>query len=267
MSLSEFGNGFSFADDDDNENPSSLVSDSMSSSDANQGGGEGQLCEDEADEIVETTTDSSAGAGAAWAAEKEEDNQKLSASSTKLETNGNAVAVIVNNVPFRTFLPRGRRQRQISEVVNGCSSQNKRPSAGSTMELNNGECYLAIEPGQSDSRSLLPASELEPSVYRGGVGSLPRHGLAYQQELLEASLNSSLNVSRAEEAAATAANGDCSNGLRKSESRNSLFGRKKKKHQRAAAARGQSLPRGESGRFTRQESAASRVAARGKDMF
>ena len=46
----------------------------------------------------------------------------------------------------------------------------------STVELN-GECYLAIEPEARDARTA--RDPLEPCVYRGGAGTVPRNRYGY----------------------------------------------------------------------------------------
>ena len=59
----------------------------------------------------------------------------------------------------------GAVQQQSNNVM---SPLKKRAS---TVELN-GKCYLAIEPEARDARTA--RNPLEPSVYRGGVGTVPR---------------------------------------------------------------------------------------------
>ena len=94
--------------------------------------------------------------------------------------------------------------------------------------------------------------------------------MAYEEALLEASLNGTREMELEEESRQQ--NDPL---IRKSESRTSLFGRKGKKagnsnskaHQSRRDSRGHSLPRGDSAvRFTRQYSS-NRVADRGKEMF
>lgn len=104
-----------------------------------------------------------------------------------------------SQVPFRTFQPNGHRRfvgsstmldlSQHQQQQNGhghLDADSKRSKKRSSALELNGKCYLAIEP---EVPQVLRQDE--PRAYRGGVGSLPRHGLEYQQALLEASLNSS----------------------------------------------------------------------------
>lgn len=177
-------------------------------------------------------------------------NGPVSFSESIPKENGN------QQLPFQTFHPKGRRQRQISELVGGSTSfldqhdlmkgcdnlfldnnrhlldgSNKQArKRASTVELN-GKCFLAIEPEPPDRTSKL----VQPEEYRGGQGTLPRNGLDYQQSLLEASLNSSdyLNNSRLSQQPLCRSN--------RSSSRNSLFDRARKSSSRKK--RGQSLPR------------------------
>ncbi|TRY64155.1 hypothetical protein TCAL_04008 [Tigriopus californicus] len=192
-------------------------------------------------------------------------------------------------IPFQTFHPKGRRQRQISELVGGSTSfldqhdlikgcdtlfldnnrhlfngTNKQGrKRASTVELN-GKCFLAIEPEPPDRTSKL----VPPEEYRGGQGTLPRNGLDYQQSILEASLNSSdyLNNSRLSQQPLCRSN--------RSSSRNSLFDRARKSSSRKK--RGQSLPRRTSKQPAHEGGAAelvtlnpdhSAVVFSGKEMF
>ena len=88
------------------------------------------------------------------------------------------------------------------------------------------------------------------------------HRLAYEEALLEASLNGTREMEE-EEARQEASSAAL---IRKSESRTSLFGKKGKNRQGGRDGRGHSLPRGDSVRFHRQYSS-NRVADRGKEMF
>ena len=96
--------------------------------------------------------------------------------------------------------------------------------------------------------------------------------MAYEEALLEASLNGTREMELEEE---SRLQNETNALIRKSESRTSLFGRKSKKagnsnskaHQSRRDSRGHSLPRGDSAvRFNRQYSS-NRVADRGKEMF
>ena len=96
--------------------------------------------------------------------------------------------------------------------------------------------------------------------------------MAYEEALLEASLNGTREMELEEE---SRLQNETNALIRKSESRTSLFGRKSKKagssnsraHQSRRDSRGHSLPRGDSSvRFNRQYSS-NRVADRGKEMF
>ena len=100
--------------------------------------------------------------------------------------------------------------------------------------------------------------------------------MAYEEALLEASLNGTREMELEEE---SRLQNETNALIRKSESRTSLFGRTSKKksdlagnlnskaHQSRRDSRGHSLPRGDSSvRFNRQYSS-NRVADRGKEMF
>ena len=173
MSLTEFGD-IPFDDDADDSgsgSPGSVVSGSGSD---DQGGGEGQ-CDVEAG--VAAAVDSSSTSDA--------DTTTATSNTAKSEKSKAAAGTEEETPPFRTFHPRGRRQRQISEVVMNNAScadlvaaaaMSPPPSSmkkrASTVELN-GKCYLAIEPETRDARTAM--DPLEPSVYRGGAGTVPRN--------------------------------------------------------------------------------------------
>ena len=106
------------------------------------------------------------------------------------------------------------------------------------------------------------------------TGCISPYRLAYEEALLEASLNGTREMELEEESRLQQQN-ETNALIRKSESRTSLFGRKSKKagnsnskaHQSRRDSRGHSLPRGDSSvRFNRQYSS-NRVADRGKEMF
>ncbi len=235
MSLSEMADvkdsGFQYCDDDSNSELASLPSDGMDV----QGGGEGE-CDVEDDTVSSESGKDASSSKVESSRVDSPDGCKSNPEQSKKDADG----VRIEN-EFRTFHPRGRRQRQISEVVNGVDSdgtamistaaKDKRmPSrrAGSTVELN-GKCYLAIDPAPK-SGSVVPEAQMEPAVYRGGAGTLPfkRDGLKYQQELLEASLNSSIGDDGCGRRGYKS--GDTPPlppRLKKTESRNSLFGRRR----------------------------------------
>ena len=188
ISLTEFGDIPDIDDDDDDDDdeeddsgPGSVVSGSSSD---DQGGGEGR-CEAEAATvaIADSTTASSSGSSTS----NDADTTTATSNTAKSESS----KAVSGEGAFRTFHPRGRRQRQISEVVlsnascadlvgamqlqqqqsadHGAMSPMKKRA--STVELN-GECYLAIEPEARDARTA--RDPLEPRVYRGGAGTVPR---------------------------------------------------------------------------------------------
>ncbi len=204
ISLSEFGlsSGVPFADDDNDDTASSsnhLLNSTTASQESNGtqgvvGGGEGPCDVSLAASIASSSSSSSSNCSST----KEKDsNQNEKVSRSEEEQREVEVA-------FRTFHPRGSR-RQVSFVGSTSALSNGESLAGkekqsksraSAVELN-GECYLTIVSGNncgsaangSSSRSVV--NLVEPSVYRGGVGTLPRTGFDYQQELLEASLKNS----------------------------------------------------------------------------
>lgn len=267
MSMTEFGD-IPFVEDDDEEGdesgPGSVVSGSSSD---DQGGGEGQCDAEAAVAIVDSSSSSSSSS-------KDLDTTTATSNTAKSESSKAAVngETPAASAAFRTFHPRGRRQRQISEVVMNNAScadlvgamqsaaavMSPMKKRASTVELN-GECYLAIEPEARDARTA--RDPLEPCVYRGGAGTVPRNRLAYEEALLEASLNGTREMEE-EEARQEASSAAL---IRKSESRTSLFG-KKGKNRKGRDSRGHSLPRGDSVIFHRQYSS-NRVAERGKEMF
>ena len=103
---------------------------------------------------------------------------------------------------FRTFYPKGKSNRgggrfgssysafHTGSMQNGLDCDPK-PSKkrASTFELN-GSCYLSLEPSVGGE---LNSSTVDPVLYRGGVGTLPKDtaGFELHQRLLEESLNNS----------------------------------------------------------------------------
>ena len=103
---------------------------------------------------------------------------------------------------FRTFYPKGKSSKgggrfgasystlHTGSMQNGLDCDPK-PSKkrASTFELN-GSCYLSLEPSIGGE---LNSSAVDPVLYRGGVGTLPKDtaGFELHQRLLEESLNNS----------------------------------------------------------------------------
>lgn len=293
ISLSEFeiGNSYCgkeskgvipFADQEEDsleDGPNSIVSDSSTQ----QGGGEGQFGSmdgGETEDFDESTTASSS---------MFTDQEGRPANRSHHQPHDVVVsnhAMDDSNSSFKTFHPKGRRQRQISEVqalrsakssynvfgginnpnqgsdiLDGGGTKNQLKTStkrASAVELN-GKCYLPIEPEPDPTE--VP---LEARVYRGGVGSLPRRGLDLQLELLEASLNSSdcLDDSRLSQRPMLKKN-------RNSFSRNSLLGGSKRQKQgKSHNRREPSLPRIKiKDPNKNNDLERSNVALKSKDMF
>ena len=170
MSLTEFGD-IPFDDDSGSGSPGSVVSGSGSD---DQGGGEGQ-CDVEAGAVGAVDSSSTS----------DDDDADTTTATSNTVKSEKSKAAEEETSPFRTFHPRGRRQRQISEVVMSNASCADLVAAAaamvpppslkkraSTVELN-GKCYLAIEPEARDARTAMDPPE--PSVYRGGAGTVPRN--------------------------------------------------------------------------------------------
>ena len=105
-----------------------------------------------------------------------------------------------NKTEFRTFYPNGRSRSAVRHglsysalhtgSIQNVSDCDHRPwkKRTSTFELN-GDCYLSFEHSVGELNSVT----IDPILYRGGVGTLPRNtaGFELHQRLLEESLNNS----------------------------------------------------------------------------
>ena len=101
---------------------------------------------------------------------------------------------------FRTFYPTGRSRNgnkygssfsalRTGSMQNGLDIEPMTcKKRGSTFELN-GSCYLSLEQSVGDLKSV----KMDPILYRGGVGTLPKNTVGFElhQRLLEESLNNS----------------------------------------------------------------------------